>query len=601
MTDVDDEHVDNDTWWNTAYTEDTLDTPVSRLIAGFDEIAAQPIHYNWLPPRARTFYGTRFVTFGDLADESIATLLDHPQCGVGTVKSVLAAARDAIHLARTTPPGGVDEHLATAVGRIIDRLSDYDRTVLAARGWALDPQTIPMTAAQLGVAPVNVQRNQPRAHRRLTDLLTDPSNAAIVAAGVELRHRLGPLTRELTARRALDELGLDLDTDTGQLLLHIAGPYARNGAWLEDARAAGLSAAVRAVDATVAEHGAPTHEQLTRALLEIGIPTPTANALIDTQTSLRRFGDKWVRWGATTAEKAEAGLHLIGVPSLPTEIAHTIGEHSERAIREALYGDGRFVRTTKQNWALRRWGLPEYTGVFAEIALRLKAHGKPVSTQAIVDDITATFPDVAEASVRSYLSAPGFIIEDGKVRRRTKRDGWPAVAALNTVRGVFRNGVDEIRVAVPVTADLLRGSGQKIAPALATALGVQPKQRRKFTGPLTDLTLFWRESATNGASVGSLRSVATALDAALGDTIVLIFDTADSTVDAALLRVDHDDATELETLLGTSAPNPAAALTRALTCTRAQLLPLLQRRGETGLLAARTGAAVNTAPTQRST
>ena len=253
--------------------------------------------------------------------------------------------------------------------------------------------------------------------------------------------------------------------------------------------------------------------------------------LIDSQTSLRRFADKWVRWGSASAQKTEAGLHLRGVPSLPAEIARTIGECSERAVREALYGDDRFVRTTKLTWALRRWGLPEYTGVFAEITLRLKAHGKPVSTQAIIDDITATFPDVAEASVRSYLSAPGFIIKDGKVRRRTKRDGWPAVADLNTVRGVFRNGVEEIRFVVPVTADLLRGSGQTIAPALATALGVQPTQRRKFTGPLADLTLFWRESATNGATVGSLRGVTAALDAALDDTLVLIFNTADSTVE----------------------------------------------------------------------
>lgn len=254
-------------------------------------------------------------------------------------------------------------------------------------------------------------------------------------------------------------------------------------------------------------------------------------------------------------------------------------------MRDALYHDRRFVRTTKQNWALRRWGLPEYTGVFSEIALRLQAHRAPVSTQSIIDDLTAAFPDVAESSIRSYLSAPAFIIEKGKVRRRTKRDGWPAVAALNTVRGAFRNGPNEIRVALPVTFELLRGSGQTFAPALATALGIHPEQQRHFTGSLTDITLFWRENALNGASVGSLRGLATTLNATLDDTIVLIFNTEAGTVEATLLSAEHDNTTRLKSLLGTSADDPAAALAEALACTPEQLRPLLVRRGETQLLA----------------
>ena len=185
---------------------------------------------------------------------------------------------------------------------MLDRLSDYDHTVLAARGWALDPQTIPVTATQLGVAPVNIQRNQPRALRRLTDLLTDPTHAAITAAAAELRRRLGPLTCEQVARRALDEVGLDLGDDAGQLLLHLAGPYARKDAWLEDTSVDGLATATRAVDVAIAEHGAPTHELLTRALVDLGISTRTADTFVNSRPGLRRFGDKWVRWGSTTVE-----------------------------------------------------------------------------------------------------------------------------------------------------------------------------------------------------------------------------------------------------------------------------------------------------------
>ena len=66
MTVIDD-HLDTDTWWQNIYSGDTLTAPLHQVIDGLDEIAAQPIPYNWLPGRARTFYGADFTTFGDLA------------------------------------------------------------------------------------------------------------------------------------------------------------------------------------------------------------------------------------------------------------------------------------------------------------------------------------------------------------------------------------------------------------------------------------------------------------------------------------------------------------------------------------------------------
>ncbi len=578
-----DEHLDADTWWKSVHNEEALDTPVREIIDGLEEIAHQAIPYNWLPGRARTFYGTHFVTWADLADESITTLIDRPKGGAGTVKAILIAAREAVTLTRSTP-ADTDEDLPTTIGRLLDRLSAYDYTVLARRGWALHPQTIPVTARQLGVAPVNVQRNQPRAQRRFTDLLTDPTHAAILNAADELRRRLGPLTCEQAARPALTDVGLDLDDDAGQLLLHLAGPYAPTGPWLQDTTADGLAAATAAVDTALDEHGAPTEQTLTGKLLDLGIPTQTAEAFIASRPGLRRFGDKWVRWGASFVDKTEAALHLSGAPATAAIIAATIGEEChEKAVRDVLYEDRRFTRATKRTWALRRWAIPEYTGLFSEIATRIDAHRHPISTKTIIDDLTAAFPDVAESSIRSYLSAPGFVVESGTVRRRKKSDGWPAVAPLNTVRGTYRNGRNEIRTAITVTAELLRGSGQSLHPALATTLGIHPGAERTFTGD-TDITLYWRLSATNGASIGSIRNLATTLDALLGDTIVLIFNTADATVDATLIRADATTPRRLRTLLGKTVRNPITALARALNCDHDEVRGLLKRRGDHDLL-----------------
>ena len=583
------EHLDSSAWWQDIH--DLTETPIRDLIDGLDEIAEQAVPYGWLPGRARTFYGGQFATWSDLAGETITSLVNRPKGGIGTVRAIVIAAREAVTLARSTPTDdGVDA--ATAIRRLLDRLTDYDYKVLSARGWALHPQTIPVTAGQLGVRPINVQRNQPRAYGRFRDLLADPAHAAVIGYAEDLRRQLGPLTRKHTAERALKDLGLDLATDAGQMLLHLAGPYSCKDTWLENTTAEGLATAGATLDAAFTQAGAPTTASLTLELDNLGIPQHTAIDFIDSRPGLRRVGDRWVRWGPTIAERTEAALHLSGVPAPAVLIAATIGDNcNERSVREVLYEDSRFIRATKQTWALRQWGIDEYTGVFSEISARIDAAGGAISTKALVDDITAAFPDVAETSIRSYLSAPAFVVEKGMARRRTETDGWPTVPPLNTARGAFHNGPNEIRIAVPVTFDLLRGSGQTLNPAIATALGIHPGQQRSFTGTLTDINLSWRQSAISGASVGSLRGPATTLGAQLDDTIVLAFNLRDNTVDVRRIPADANARQRLRVLLGNSVRKPVAALARALRCPPEDIAALLRRRGDKELLALLTESA----------
>jgi hypothetical protein len=58
---------------------------------------------------------------------------------------------------------------------------------------------------------------------------------------------------------------------------------------------------------------------------------------------------------------------------------------------------------------------------------------------------------------------------------------------------------------------LLRGSGQSIHAAVARGLGVCPGQQRVFNGSCGDVRIAWLLSSTNGAAVGSLRSLAAAV------------------------------------------------------------------------------------------
>jgi hypothetical protein len=160
-----------------------------------------------------------------------------------------------------------------------------------------------------------------------------------------------------------------------------------------------------------------------------------------------------------------------------------------------------------------------------------------------VADILAHYPDVAESSIRTYLSTLAFIVEKGMARRRTGDDEWPQVAPLRTVRGCYRNGPNEIRLVLPVDHDMLRGSGRPIPQPVVDAAGVSPGQRRTFTGPAGQLTLAWRLTSTTGGSVGSLRTHAAAAGAVQGDDLVLILRPDIASFDVATIAGDESAQT----------------------------------------------------------
>jgi hypothetical protein len=312
------------------------------------------------------------------------------------------------------------------------------------------------------------------------------------------------------------------------------------------------------------------------------MPRDVATTYLCNQVQLRRFGDTWVRWGDSTADKAEAVLHVRGAPTTPEDIFDAIGPGytSLRAVREALYEDHRFIRASRQTLGLRPWGIDEYGGVFDEIGARIDAAGGKIHIDELVRDVVAKFPDVAENSVRTYAGTLAYVTDAGMVRRRTDTDEWPSVPPLNTARGAFRNGPNEIRLAVTVTHDVLRGSGVPTRPAVATALGVSPGQRRAFASQHGDVAVAWRLSSTSGPSIGSLRAEAFTTAARLGDTLVLVFSREHASLHVARIGAEVAGIQLLQQLLGRTVRNPAAALAAGLHCRRAEVSTVLRKRGD---------------------
>ncbi|WP_233213602.1 hypothetical protein [Mycobacterium hubeiense] len=467
--------------------------------------------------------------------------------------------------------------------RLLDELDARDRILLSARVWTATPQSLATVAERLGVHTVWIHRNQPRAEARFAELIAAPTHREVANHAAELSRRLGPYVPADTVAAELCRLDIDPASEAAQVLLYLAGPYVRRGGWLENTTSGGHQQVSAAVDSVFDRCAAPSGASLAQALAGVGMAPDVADAYLDDQVALRRFGELWVRWSGSTADKVASVLHARGTPAAPDDIAATIGDTSLRAVQDALYADYRFTRASRQTWALREWGLDEYSGIYDEITARIEASGGQVRVSELVHDLVSRFPDVAESSIRVYLNTLAFITEAEMVRLRTDADEWPPVGPLHTARGAFRNGHNELRLAVTVTTEVVRGSSRPIHPAVATALGINPGQRRLFTSPQGPVAVTWRLSSTNGPNIGSLRQLAIATAAALTNTLVLTFRLDEASLEVARIDPEATGIQRLRQLLGCPLHNPVAAMAASLDCRPADVTKLLRGRGDQDL------------------
>lgn len=562
---------------------EALGVPLVKLVDGLGEIAALPIPYARLPRRWRAF-SEEFRLWSDIAEVTPQSLLYRPKIGESALRALSAVAREAVAAYRRSL-SAEPVTASAAAADLISRLTDYDRCLLAGRVWP--PALLPQNAvgAQLQVNTMSLYRNLPRAETRFAELLADPAHQAVSEYAAALGARLGSYMPAGHADDELARLDVELGSDAAALLLYVAGPYRLRGDWLDNLTADGRHTAAAATAAVFTRCPAPAPALLRDALTEAGLTEQAAQQYLNTHLHLRHFGDICVRWsGDTTANMAEAVLHALGSPATAEDIHALVGRDRTAlaTVNSTLSADYRFTRVSRRTWGLRSWRYPEYTGIWQAIGSWIDAHGGYAEYDTIVAAMASQYSDVAETSIKRYLESLEFFIDAGIVRRRTKHDGFPAVAPLNTARGAFSNGGNEIRLARRCSPDVLRGSGLALPPAAAGALGLEPGQRRSFTGPHGGATLTWKLSSPSGADLSSLRAHAMAVGAVAGDTLVLIFGPSDT---FKVIRIDPQlsRTAQLAQLLGRSAPTPDIGLAASLDCEPHEVAAVLRRRGDDDL------------------
>ncbi len=557
------------------------DTPLGQLLPTLKTVGQLPIPYSRLPGRARTAYAADLTQWDHLTDQTVTALAARPGAGAATVRALLQAALNTpTHPHPPAAPGAA----AAATTAVLEHLSATERALLTHRVWGAPRLTRAQTADRLGIKQGSMSRALTRAQARLTELLAEPAHQQLHVHAAQLRAALGPYTPTEAIHRALQALDLEADTPAAGLLLHLAGPYTAAGDWAENPTLGGKSRLTTALDRLFARRPAPTVAAVTTALTAAGLPAEIVPIYLDSRTDLRRIDGMYVQWGTHALHHVTAVLHAQRRPASIAEIRALIGasDIAEETIRPVLQNYPQFHRASRTRWALRCWGLPEYRGIFTELADRVDAAGGAIATTKLVADMLAAFPDIAESSIYTNLDSLAFIHRGGMVRRRTDEDPWPTRDAFNSVRGAFRRGRHQIRLAIRVDQQVLRGSGRPIPPAVAVALGLRPGEHQTYTTRHGHTPLTWRMDSTHGPSIGSTQALATTTGAGLGDTLVLIFDTRRHTLDAAPIAAAITGKRRLALLLGRTDLARSIVAT-SLDCRPTQIEDVLTGRGDADL------------------
>lgn len=506
----------------------------------------------------------------------------------------LVACLRAMPLAELWPEVTVPQPVEQSVVDLCAVLDVRSRHIFLARISLDRPRTLEDLATVYGVTKERVRQVCVRAEERVRSALTAPRFAPVGWRAHALALRLGfgvpGDTAEhaealLDATRGVTETNRDLVTD---FLCWLAGPYTRQAGtgWF----AAGELPGTELIDDRVDANGRIDAGRVGELLSAAGLLPATHHRWLVQIGRAKMVGSHWLLWTGAVADKVVRLLALWGEPATVEALVEAVGEnHEVRGTRNRLMEDPRLMRVDQSRFALRTWGLEEYTGIADEIAEEIDRCGGTARLNELVTTLVERF-GLKEASVRYYATAPMFVIAGGEIRRRTQNDPLPTVRPVTETAACYLLAPDTLSWRVEVNAETLRGSGRPMPAPVANWLGVSPGGQRVFSAGGVAVRVTWPMAAPAGPSLGSIRPLAEREGAAAGEQLLLRFDRAGGTVEA--VRIDPalaatTDGLEKIALLtgippGDESVTTVRQLAQALGCreTRVSVFDSLTNRGE---------------------
>ncbi|SEC31462.1 hypothetical protein [Streptomyces sp. TLI_105] len=220
----------------------------------------------------------------------------------------------------------------------------------------------------------------------------------------------------------------------------------------------------------------------------------------------------------STLEDHVAGV--LGVAGEPRTLDAIHGQlqpkRTSAAVRNALVADERFMKSDRTEWALTRWGLPEYMPIRQQIAHLVTESGGQIELDKLIDSIRSRY-DVSEASIRTYASAGEFRQTNNVVSFRSAVRK-PGRSPQGTPR-LYREG-EILRFRMTINNQHKRGSSFSLPSGLAGLLGVGPNSSKSLASRLGPQEIVW---SSVQARTGTIKRFLQDVGAQVGDIVFLTF------------------------------------------------------------------------------
>ena len=415
-------------------------------------------------------------------------------------------------------PGFLQE-LASDADAVVGELSDRDLLVLQRRVLSSSPPTLEALGRELGITRERARQLQVRA----TDKLTARMRPKIDRVGDVVRSRLGHVVAQATIDRKVKDLFIDErrpGTALARRMMVMTLGYSVVDGIGMDRDALDVVAELKDGSRRLADSVGLVDEDQLRKTVPDTEWTKHWDALIQRAGLHRVLGYLALR--DTNKARIKAAILSIGRPATREEIGDLVGADPGR-LGAQLSGIPGIARAGKRRWGLEEWIEDVYEGIPGEIVQRINEDGGATTLVRLVEELPRLF-EVSEASIRAHVATPQF----------TLRDGYVSLADPSTIR--YRDledvidGRDERGApywAFKVKDQFLSGySLLGFPPELARELGCGPNEKISATllapAGCEPLSVIWRMSSVNGASVGFLAEPLRRLNAAVGDHVALV-------------------------------------------------------------------------------
>ena len=488
-------------------------------------------------------------------------------------------------------PALLDVTLDELAERLFANMDERQQTIYRRR--VIDGATLEVVGGELDVTRERIRQLQLKAETQIASALRTSPFTLLHWRAADLRSSLGttaPVAHDIT-RLALDKSLRGANSHAAEvlrpLILRLAGPFRDRDGWMT-LEQADMPDPVD-IEAMADEFGVLPRADACDWLAAHGVRPEFHDAWLDHSGRFRHDGDGLLVWSGTVVDKCVALLAALGGPEDTESLVALVGEgHSVRGVRARFFEDERLVRVNRTDWALRAWGMEEYTGIVEEIAQRIEEAGGDIEVAAVVREVVRQF-DVKENSVLAYTAAPMFVVEGDRIRLRTGNEPIDVGGSLENCAGAFRSSERSVSLLIPVDAELLRGSGRPLSGPVAAALGVSPGRPRSFLHAAGAISVTWPMTSAMGPSLGSARIMATNAEATAGERVRLDFDLEHGRVSAERVPQELDsyqDAEAIRLLTGISADLGGAlvALAHAIGVPPANVRRALVERGDTDVV-----------------